>query len=145
MPPKAITRFTGRYRFLSNFYVPPNGRSVEHRFQCTKAATTADHNYVFAAGGPSEAKRRGHEIRLRPDWDGIKDGVMEVYVRDKFSSLPLRKWLLDTGDAHLEEGNDWGDDYWGTVNGVGENKLGKILMKVRDEIRQAERDEWGEE
>jgi len=35
--------------------------------------------------------------------------------------LPKLK-LLETGDAHLEEGNDWGDRYCGTVHGVGQNK-----------------------
>ena len=31
----------------------------------------------------------------------------------------------------LEEGNNWGDKYWGTVEGEGKNMLGKLLMKVR--------------
>lgn len=30
------------------------------------------------------------------------------------------------------EENNWGDKFWGTVNGVGENHLGKILMRIRD-------------
>lgn len=144
VPPTAITRFAGRYFFLSNFYVPENGRSVEHRFQCCKAGTTKNHNYVYAASTPMEAKRRGNEITLRRDWERIKDGVMYTLVRDKFTKSPvLRKKLLATGDAHLEEGNDWGDDYWGTVNGKGENKLGEILMRIRDEIRGEDAREWG--
>lgn len=144
MPPKAITRFTGRYFFLSNFYVPENGRSVEHRFQCAKARTMRDYRYVFAATTPAQAKRRGRQIRPREDWDEIKDGLMEVLVTDKFRKSPiLRRRLLATGDAHLEEGNDWGDDYWGTVDGEGENKLGEILMRVRDEIRAEDSREWG--
>ena len=35
-------------------------------------------------------------------------------------SLPT---LLDTWPNELEEGNNWGDMYWGKVNGFGENKL----------------------
>lgn len=35
------------------------------------------------------------------------------------------------------EGNTWGDRVWGTVNGVGANQLGIILMKIRDEIRES--------
>lgn len=42
---------------------------------------------------------------------------------------------LDTGNRHLEECNTWNDRYWGTVNGKGENNLGKILMRIRDELR----------
>lgn len=38
-------------------------------------------------------------------------------------------------DGHLEEGNTHGDKVWGTVNGVGENRLGKILMRLREEFR----------
>lgn len=35
----------------------------------------------------------------------------------------------------LIEGNDWGDTFWGMVDGEGENNLGKILMRVREEIK----------
>lgn len=47
----------------------------------------------------------------------------------------LKAKLLATGNDILEEGNTWGDRVWGTVNGVGENRLGKILMRVREELR----------
>jgi predicted NAD-dependent protein-ADP-ribosyltransferase YbiA (DUF1768 family) len=61
---------------------------------------------------------------------------MERCVRYKFTyDAELRQKLLATGDAILEEGNDWGDRVWGVVDGVGKNRLGKILMKVRDELR----------
>lgn len=43
--------------------------------------------------------------------------------------------LLETGEAYLEEGNDCGDRVWGVYQGQGENRLGKILMKVRAELR----------
>ena len=57
-------------------------------------------------------------------------------VRDKFTgNYALKAQLLATEDEHLEEGNWWGDRYWGTCEGVGENHLGKILMQVRSEIR----------
>lgn len=42
---------------------------------------------------------------------------MEELVRAKFTQNPdLADKLLATGDAHLEEGNTWGDRIWGTVN-----------------------------
>lgn len=47
----------------------------------------------------------------------------------------LKLKLLETEDAYLEEGNDWGDKEWGLVNGNGKNKLGKILMRIRDELK----------
>lgn len=54
----------------------------------------------------------------------------------KFSqNEELKIKLLATGDEHLEEGNTWGDRIWGTVNSKGQNHLGKILMRVREELR----------
>ena len=47
----------------------------------------------------------------------------------------LKTNLLKTGDAMLIEGNTWGDRIWGQVNGVGENNLGKILMRIREELK----------
>ena len=42
---------------------------------------------------------------------------------------------MDTDGYHLSEMNAWGDRFWGTdIHGNGENNLGKILMKTRDEI-----------
>lgn len=61
---------------------------------------------------------------------------MYEICKAKFSqNTELKKRLLSTGNEHLEEGNTWGDKIWGTVNGVGENRLGKILMRIREELR----------
>ena len=84
----------------------------------------------------ADAKSEGRQLPLRADWETAKFVVMEEVVRDKFTrNAELRQKLLDTGDAYLEEGNTWGDKIWGTVNGEGENRLGKILMKIREELR----------
>jgi predicted NAD-dependent protein-ADP-ribosyltransferase YbiA (DUF1768 family) len=47
--------------------------------------------------------------------------------------------LIATKDAELIEGNNWGDVIWGCVRGpgdewIGENNLGKLLMKLRQEF-----------
>ena len=43
--------------------------------------------------------------------------------------------LLDTGDRKLVEHMNW-DSYWGDGgDGSGQNKLGKLLMKLREELR----------
>lgn len=56
--------------------------------------------------------------------------------RAKFEqNADLRCKLLTTGDAMLVEGNTWGDTVWGVCQGKGENRLGKILMRVRKELR----------
>ena len=60
---------------------------------------------------------------------------MEFCLRKKFTEhLDLQKKLLETDDAILIEGNTWGDTYWGMCAGIGENKLGQLLMKIREEI-----------
>jgi len=56
-------------------------------------------------------------------------------MRQKFKQPELKAKLLATGDAELIEGNHWGDIVWGVCRGKGENRLGKILMKVREELR----------
>ena len=75
--------------------------------------------------------------RLAKLQEEVKDKVMYEIVLAKFTQNPdLKEKLLATGDEYLEEGNTWGDTIWGTVDGVGENRLGKILMRVRDELNE---------
>ena len=91
---------------------------------------------MFAKLNPSEAKRLGRNVQLRPDWETVKYDIMYEVCKAKFEQNDdLREMLLDTGDAYLEEGNTWNDRCWGTCRGVGENHLGKILMRIRDELQ----------
>jgi ribA/ribD-fused uncharacterized protein len=137
-----IDEFTGDYHFLSNFY-PCNViyegltyPSSEHAYQAAKSTDPDDRIYVKKAPDPSESKKRGRKIDLRPHWNKIKPLIMEDIVTVKFAQNPeLRKKLLATGDQKLEEGNDWGDTYWGTVDGEGSNMLGFILMRVRENLQ----------
>ena len=140
-----INSFSGEYEFLSNFYpskIQPDGPmsypTVEHYFQGCKAEAIDDFYPIFAAKTPGEAKRLGKRVRLRKDWEMVKDDVMLNGLRAKFAIPELREKLLATGDEELVEGNTWGDTYWGVCNGVGQNKLGKLLMQVREEIKNAD-------
>lgn len=136
----AITDFRGKYFFLSNFYNAPvtyDGLSYlnsEAAFQAQKC-TALKNKHVFTSLNPSESRRLGQEVPLRSDWEQIKVRMMYEVVLAKFVQNPnLAERLIATGDAHLEEGNNWGDRIWGTVDGVGENHLGKILMRIRAEL-----------
>jgi predicted NAD-dependent protein-ADP-ribosyltransferase YbiA (DUF1768 family) len=60
---------------------------------------------------------------------------MEELVRRKFADPELAEKLLATGDEELVEGNTWNDRFWGVCRGEGRNELGKILMRVRAELR----------
>lgn len=134
-----IDRFRGEYDFLSNFFYAPIGyRSYtymtnEHAYQAARAITRYDHHYVATAPSAKEAKRRGHQIRSNPDWEFMKLEIMKEIVKAKFDQHPMLKVrLMATSPHFLAEGNDWGDKYWGTVDGVGENNLGEILMALRE-------------
>lgn len=129
--PQVISEFRGRYKYLSNFYIEPDGTHVEGEYQSRKTIPpTLDLMYM----SPRDAKRQGKRIRPRQDWDHIKLRVMYELVLKKFHDHPLLKiQLLGTGTAYLEESNTWGDQYWGTVNGIGHNYLGRILIKIRGE------------
>ena len=136
-----IDKFDGDYAFLSNFYYSPfmfQGRqypTVEHFFQAHKAKTYEDFISVLVEPSPKGAKQVGRKIKMREDWDAVKDTIMLEGLRAKFSIKGLREKLLATGDEELIEGNHWHDTYWGVCNGIGKNKLGKMLMQVREEIR----------
>lgn len=140
-----ISSFDGKYRFLSNFdfcIIEYDGmvfKSVEAAFQAMKTNDRALRFY-FQTLLPNEAKRKGRLIYLRSDWDKVKDSIMLDLIRIKFSIPVFRVQLLETDDAELIEGNWWGDKYWGVDSQTGEglNKLGKILMQVREEIRRGE-------
>lgn len=136
-----IDRFDGEYAFLSNYSASPFRidyvlfPTMEHYFQANKADNQNDYLHIAYAPTPGEAKRLGRKIQLRPDWEKIKDNVMLTGLHKKFTDPELRSLLLATGDEELVEGNYWGDTYWGVCNGVGQNKLGKLLMQVREEIK----------
>jgi ribA/ribD-fused uncharacterized protein len=132
-----IEAFNGPYRFLSNFFIPVHDKSNEHYYQAEKAQWPDERLWVLDAPTPGLAKKRGRKVALRPDWDEIKDEVMLRLLRRKFKNAGLARLLLATQDADLIEGNHWGDTYWGVCGGIGENKLGKLLMQVRRELENA--------
>jgi ribA/ribD-fused uncharacterized protein len=81
---------------------------------------------------------RSRAIPIRSDWEQVKLHVMRVAVRQKFlSHLRLAELLLSTGNEELIEDAPR-DAYWGCgQDGTGLNWLGKILMEVREELREA--------
>jgi ribA/ribD-fused uncharacterized protein len=143
--PAKIVEFQGRYRFLSNFwpaevvYEGVTYPTVEHAYQSAKTFDLNERKRIAGLKTPAEAKAEGRKLKLRDDWETAKFVVMEDCVRYKFTHHDeLHAKLVATGDALLEEGNTWGDRVWGVYQGQGENRLGKILMKVRDELRAIE-------
>lgn len=146
---KMIDKFDGEFAFLSNFY--PSAISdgyttfptVEHYFQACKCEYMDDYDAIAAAPTPGQAKRLGRQAVLRDDWEQNKLNVMETALRKKFAIPELREKLLATGDAYLVEGNFWHDNTWGDCgcekckHTHGQNNLGKLLMKIRTDIRES--------
>lgn len=142
-----IDNFDGKYAFLSNFYkseIMLGGiryPSVEHAFQAYKSLELQDRVRIASAENPGIAKRLGRHVKLRGDWEQVKDDVMYRCLVKKFENPKLRQKLLATGNEQLVEGNTWHDNCWGDCHcpkcecKQGENRLGKLLMRVRDEIR----------
>lgn len=107
----------------------------EHAYVSAKTLNENTKLNVAMLATPGEAKKYGRSIKLRPDWNDVKLAIMEEIVREKFiQNPPLLEKLLATEDIYLEEGNTWGDTFWGVCDGEGQNHLGKILMKIRTDL-----------
>jgi ribA/ribD-fused uncharacterized protein len=135
------------YGCFSNFAKAPirlQGKvwpTSEHYFQAQKFAGTDREEEIRQAKSAMIAARMGRSRshRLRPDWEHIKDAIMREAVLAKFTQHDeLRGILLETGDARLVEHTE-NDAYWGDGgDGRGRNRLGEILMSVRDELRRSD-------
>ena len=143
-----IDSFSNQYEFMSNFYNAPiiydglTYRNSEAAFQAQKLANKNERE-KYCAYSPSKAKLEGRNCTLREDWEHIKYQVMYDIVKAKFvQNSNLKKLLLATENEELIEGNWWHDNYWGDckcdkcISKVGKNKLGMILMQVRNELLQ---------
>ena len=153
-----VNSFKGRYFFLSNFYsceIEHKGityPSVEHYYVALKVTsmqfidgvyyTAPDFRELIAkVKEPGDVKKMGRRVKVRSDWDEKKLGFMEWGIREKFKNPKLAEMLLETGELELIEGNNWHDVWWGQCScpkckGGGHNYLGKILMQIREELRQ---------
>ncbi|WP_170791368.1 NADAR family protein [Ruegeria lacuscaerulensis] len=113
-------------------------RTVEHYFQAQKFHDAAYRERIRQSIKPKDAKALGmtRSIPLRSDREEVKDRIMLDAVRVKFATHETpRVLLLSTGTAQIVE-NAPMDSYWGCgPDGQGWNKLGKILMQVRSELR----------
>ena len=148
---RAVIHFysvSGEYGCFSNFSRHPiylggkHWRTSEHYFQGQKFQGTEHEEAVRLCKTPRQAAEMGRsrKLPLRRDWESVKDQVMLQAVRAKFSQhADLKAVLLGTGDAVLVEHTEK-DSYWGDGgDGSGKNRLGQILMQVREGLRAEER------
>lgn len=127
--------------------------TVEHYFQAQKAKEFGDDEiYKKMLDTPSgkAVKALGKKVKnfQKEVWDAKRLEIMMHGVKAKFVQHPeLQKQLLETGDKQIGEA-DARDSFWGigtsenTDKSVdptkwkGQNRLGKILMALRDEFKQ---------
>ncbi len=131
----------GEAGYLSNFHRSPikllgeEWPTVEHFYQAMKTIDPNDQEMIRKLETPKEAKFAGAHVTLRRGWEEEKEKWMLLGLYTKFSQHPdLKEQLLATGDAVLHENSPW-DKYWGYVEGRGKDRLGQLLMQVREDLR----------
>jgi ribA/ribD-fused uncharacterized protein len=113
--------------------------SVEHYYQGMKFEDPTLRELIRGASHPrdAEALAKKNKRRIRRDWKTLKQTVMTRGVYIKCKAHPeAAEALLATGDKDLVENSQY-DYYWGCGrDGRGENAYGKVLMRVRDRLRE---------
>lgn len=155
---RGIYGFFGAYRFLSNFQILSAPIIYEGReFMTSEAAymsgKTDDRRnkdwLSVNSARPGECKAFSKTPEFNPNEiashrDFVRRAIVMADVLElKFAQPDMRMLLLETGTKELVETNNWGDETWGKAvdpegfPGNGNNYLGKLLMSLREEIREA--------
>ena len=137
-------RSVGKYGFLSCLYKKPiifeerEFPSAEHAYQFGKLRDEDTREWAMEAPKPHLLSILAHGLfswDIVNNWNKIKVNRMYNVLKVKFSDNELKNKLIDTRDSILIE-NSKSDAFWGIgKNGKGKNKLGVLLMKVREEIK----------
>lgn len=112
--------------------------TVEHAYQAAKFDDEHMIERIYSARSAHDAKKIANDPEyrslIRPDWQAIKRDVMEEILRAKFAQHEyVRKKLGETRGWLLVE-DSHRDGYWGRgADWTGENWVGRIWMKIRDE------------
>ncbi len=138
-----ITQFINEYRWLSNFTEVPvewegkRYRSVEHAYQAAKSPDKKWRSYCASELKARKVRKASRHIKVREDWQAVKVGIMKELLIQKFNHPEFKSLLLATSNKYLIEGNTWKDTFWGVDlrTGEGSNKLGHLLMEIRDSLQ----------
>lgn len=142
-----IKEFKRNNGFLSNFHeclIKFEGMFYSSAEAAYQASKTLDFDIRddFTYMTSKEAKEKAKNLRVRNDWDDVKVDNMRKILMDKFTRHKnLRNELVKTKDQILIEGNNWHDNFWGDCfckkckDIKGKNMLGKLLMEVREEVK----------
>ena len=112
--------------------------TVEHAFHASKFDDEKIREEIKNAKSPLEAFTLGKKYKSerKVNWDEIKVSILyEIILEKARQHEEVRNALLSTGDEEIVEDNSE-DDFWGNgSDGKGLNHTGKILMKIREELR----------
>jgi ribA/ribD-fused uncharacterized protein len=91
-----------------------------------KIRTTKECHVIKRLGG-------NRQIKLRSDWEEVKENIMMIALRAKFDQYPeLKQLLLSTVGNNIVEHTE-NDSYWGDGgDGSGLNRLGILLVELRE-------------
>jgi ribA/ribD-fused uncharacterized protein len=111
----------------------------EHAYQAAKFINNKKiYTQIKNAKSPSEAKRLAdeNETETITNWSMIKLQVMSDIIYEKAKQHEeVRRRLLETQDSQIIE-NSMDDYFWGCgEDDTGQNHLGKIWMRIREELR----------
>ncbi len=113
--------------------------SVEHYYQAMKFEEESYREEIRTAAHPADCSKLGKSKKhgRRKDWDRVKETYMTRAVYIKCRTHPeVAEALLATGEQPIIESSQY-DYYWGSGrDGRGHNTYGKVLMKVREKLRE---------
>lgn len=112
--------------------------TVEHAFHAQKFTDDMLQQKIRECASPLAAWQLAQNLKLqrKTDWNDVKVRILTEIIRAKVQQhTEVRDALLATGDVEIIEVNP-NDSFWGSgADGNGQNNTGKILMKIRDELR----------
>ena len=120
-------------------------QTSEHAFQYLKFEKTNINiaNKIRESYSPNDARNIAHENKIYKlkNWSEIKYKNMEKVLRLKVNQNPIvKQCLLNTNNYIIAECCVDYDTDWGVnSDNQGNNNLGKIWMKIRDEIKQTDK------
>ncbi|MFM7986622.1 MAG: NADAR family protein, partial [Candidatus Fonsibacter sp.] len=110
--------------------------SSEHYFQATKFPHDREYQEKMrTTKARRDIKRLGgtRQIKLRPDWEDVKEHVMMIALRAKLDQHPeLKQLLLSTAGKSLVEQTEYDNDWGDAGDGSGLNRLGDLLAELSE-------------
>jgi ribA/ribD-fused uncharacterized protein len=117
-------------------------KTVEHFFVAMKTEDTDERAKIAALPSATAAKQYGRKLKLRNDWEMIKESAMWTALIWKYRPGTIHSnQLFSTGNWDIVEWNNWHDNYWGACicpkchDKEKKNRLGVLLMQLREGLQ----------